>query len=172
MGAEGSTQGLIPGTMIPLFRLPAANRPQQLGPWDYKQNKNLVLFFFHSPACLPCRHLLRDLSTGCSEYHELNTEVLGISQAGIEELRQLQHDLGLQFPLLSDTDGRVVDTYLGHLRSRLLDTAVFVADRYGALYSKTTAADADELPSEREIRDWLWFIEIQCPECFPPEWRL
>ena len=28
------------------------------------------------------------------------------------------------------------------------------------------------LPGETEIRGWLSFIEIQCPECFPPEWPL
>lgn len=97
MDVEGSAQEVKPGKMIPLFRVPAADG-SQLGPWDYKQNKNLVLFFFHSTRCLPCRQLLKDLAKGYSEYPQLNTEVLGISEAAIEELREL----GLPFPLLSD----------------------------------------------------------------------
>jgi peroxiredoxin len=112
------------------------------------------------------------LAKGYSEYPQLNTEVLGISQAGIAELDQIQREWELPFPLLSDIGGKVFGAYLGQTGSGLPKTAVFIADRYGALYASTTAVDADELPSAREIRDWLWFIEIQCPECFPPEWPL
>jgi peroxiredoxin len=172
MVVEASPQELKPGMMIPLFRLPAADRAQQLGPWDYKQNKNLVLFFFHSPPCLVCQQLLRDLAKGYSEYPQLNAEVLAISQAGIEELGQIQRELDLPFPLLSDMGGKVFGAYLGQVGGGLRETGVFVADRYGALYTGATAADADALPTEKEIRDWLTFIEIQCPECFPPEWPL
>ncbi|HEY7616958.1 MAG TPA: redoxin domain-containing protein [Terriglobales bacterium] len=172
MGVEGSAQELNSGKMIPLFRLPAANRPQQLGPWDYDQQKNLVLFFFHSPRCASCRQLLLDLAGGYPEYPQLNTEVLAISQTEIEELGQLQRELGLPFPLLSDMDGKVLSAYLGQSSGGPHETAIFVADRWGALYTGATAADADALPGETEIRDWLSFIEIQCPECFPPEWPL
>ena len=172
MVVEVSAQELKPGKMIPLFRLPATDRQQQLGPWDYKQHKNLVLFFFHSPRCAPCRQLLRDLAKGYSEYPNLNTEVLAISQAGIAELDQLQREVGLPFPLLSDTGGKVFNAYVGRGAGILPETAVFIADRWGALYTRATATDADALPGESEIRDWLSFIEIQCPECFPPEWPL
>ena len=158
--------------MIPLFQLPAVDRPQDLGPWDYKQHNNLVLFFMHSPRCMACRQLLRDLAKGYAEYPQLNAEVLVISRTGIEELRELQRELGLQFPLLSDTDGKVYSAYVGRPAGGLPQTAVFVADRYGVLYYTATATDADALPGEGEIRDWLSFIEIQCPECFPPEWQL
>jgi peroxiredoxin len=172
MDVEASVQELKPGKMLPYFQLPATYRLNHLGPWDYKQHKNLVLFFFHNSWCTPCRQLLGDLAKGYFEYSQLNTEVLAISQAGIEELGQLQRELELPFPLLSDIGGKVFGTYLGQVGSGLPKTAVFIADRYGALYTSATTADADELPSGREIRDWLWFIEIQCPECFPPEWPL
>jgi peroxiredoxin len=173
MVVEASAQELKIGKPIPLFQLPATARSQQLGPWDYKQNNNLVLFFFHSPRCAPCRQLLRDLARGYSEYPQLSTEVLGICEAGIGELSQLQRELGLPFPLLSDVGGKVIGDYLGQKGGGgLAQTAVFVADRYGVLYTSAAATDADELPGEGEIRDWLSFIEIQCPECFPPEWPL
>jgi peroxiredoxin len=172
MVVDASAQVLKPGKMIPPFRLPGANQPQHLGPWDYKQHKNLVLFFFHSPRCAPCRQLLRDLAMDYPEYPQLNAEVLAISQNGIEELSQLQRELGLPFPLLSDIDGKVLSAYLSQAAGRLHETAIFVADRWGSLYTKATATDADALPGEGEIRDWLSFIEIQCPECFPPEWPL
>jgi peroxiredoxin len=172
MVVEGNAQELKPGRVIPLFRLPSANRSQNIGPWDYKQHKNLVLFFFHSPRCAPCRQLLGDLAKGYPEYPQLNAEVLAISRAEVEELRQLQRELDLPFPLLSDMDGKVLIAYLGEAAGGPHETGVFVADRYGALYTGATAADADALPGESEIRDWLSFIEIQCPECFPPEWPL
>ncbi|HEY7913708.1 MAG TPA: redoxin domain-containing protein [Blastocatellia bacterium] len=172
MVVEGNAQELKPGRIIPFFRLPSANRSQDIGPWDYNQHKNLVLFFFHSPQCAPCRQLLLDLARGYPEYAPLNTEVLSISQTGIVELGQLQRELGLPFPLLSDMDGKVFRAYLGHAAGEPHETAIFVADRWGELYTGATAADADALPGESEIRDWLSFIEIQCPECHPPEWPL
>ena len=39
----------------------------------------------------------------------------------------------------------------------------------GALFSKTMGSEMTDLPTDAEIRGWLSFIEIQCPECFPPE---
>ncbi len=172
MSVEARAQEIKTGNLMPLFRLPVVGQPQQLGLWDYKQKKNLVLFFFHGPRCAACQQMLRDLANGYSDYPQLDTEVLAISEAGNEELGQTQLALSLPFPLLSDIGGKVFGTYLGQMGSGSPETAVFVADRYGVLYTKATAADADELPGEREIRDWLSFIEIQCPECFPPEWPL
>ncbi|HJP92867.1 MAG TPA: hypothetical protein VJ875_12995 [Pyrinomonadaceae bacterium] len=34
-----------PGDLMPLFSLPGVNVSGNIGPWDYKQHKNLVLIF-------------------------------------------------------------------------------------------------------------------------------
>jgi peroxiredoxin len=175
-GARMHAEELKPGSMIPSFNLPVANRQGCLGPWDYKQRRNLVLVFFHADHCQACRGLLRELSEGYSEFQRLEAEVLAISQAEVETLRQLAHDLGLPFPVLSDRGGRVFDDYFGgHERLRKIaphGAGVFVADRWGSLFTMKIADRGHSLPGESEIREWLEFIEIQCEECFPPEWPL
>ena len=169
-------EGLKPGSMIPSFNLPVANRQGCLGPWDYKQRRNLVLVFFHADHCQDCRKLLLELSAGYRDYQRLEAEVLAISQAEVETLRRLAHDLGLPFPVLSDRDGRVFDAYfVGHERAAKADphdVGVFVADRWGSIFTTKIAGRGHAMPDESEIREWLEFIEIQCEECFPPEWPL
>ncbi len=103
-------------------------------------------------ACAPFRQLLRDLAKGYTEYPQLNAEVLAISQNGIEELGQLQRELDLPFPLLSDVEGRVLSAYIGQATGGIHETAILVADRWGSLYNKATAADADASPGEEDPR--------------------
>ena len=161
---------LKPGRMIPSFNLPAANRQSCLGPWDYKQHQNLVLVFIHDDQCQACRELLRDLSGCYRECQRLEAEVLAISRSEVETLRQLARDLSLPFPVLSDRDGKVFDDYFDGAAPHV--AGVFVADRWGSLFTTRIADQEHSLPGEPEIREWLEFIEIQCEECFPPEWPL
>ena len=167
---------LSTGQLITNFRLSAANRPGEVGPWDYKQHRNLVLIFFRTLECLKCKQLLREISGHYGEYQQMEAEVLAISSDEIDCLRQLAHDLALPFPILSDGEGAVTDLYLKHIDQRgdsvAFKTAIFVADRWGAVFSATSIEKDEELPPEAEIRDWLEFIEVQCEECFPSEWPL
>jgi hypothetical protein len=52
------------------------------------------------------------------------------------------------------------------------NAAIFVADRWGTIFSTRSIEKAQDLPAEAEIRDWLEFIELQCEECFPSEWTM
>jgi peroxiredoxin len=157
------------GNLIPLFSLPAVNGAGNISPWDYKQHKNLVLIFFRDPECNACLGLLRELASRYEEYRELNAEILAIVNIDLKHLGRLQRELKLPFPLLSDRDAKVFDSYADGSGVAQPIFGVFIADRWGALFSKTLSSEIGELPRNAEIRGWLSFIEIQCPECFPPE---
>ena len=173
MTTATETSKLGRGQLIPNFRLSAANRPGQVGPWDYKQHRNLVLIFFRTLECLKCKQLLREISEHYGEYQQTEAEVLAISSDEIDYLRQLAQDLALPFPLLSDSDRRITNLYLNQGEDWVaFEAAIFVADRWGAVFSTTSIEKDEELPAEAEIRDWLEFIELQCEECFPSEWPL
>lgn len=163
------------GQLIPNFRLPAANRDGQVGPWDYKQHRNLVLIFFRSAECLKCKQLLGEIAEHYGDYEQKEAEVLAISTDELDLLRQLAQDLALPFPVLSDCDGEVTDLYLKHseqIADKIFDVAIFIADRWGSVFSdKRIEIDSDK-PVEAEVREWLEFIELQCEECFPSEWPL
>lgn len=173
MTAQTEVVKLRTGQLIPNFRLSAANRDVQVGPWDYKQHRNLVLIFFRSAECLKCKQLLRNIAEHYGDYKEKEAEVLAISTEEIGCLRQLAQDLALPFPVLSDSDGKVTDLYLKHpepVAEKTFDVAIFVADRWGALFSNKSIEIDHDLPVEAEVREWLEFIELQCEECFPSEW--
>lgn len=176
MTTGAQTVKLSVGQLVPSFRLAAANRQRQLGPWDYKQHRNLVLFFLHSAECRKCRQLLREIAAHYSEYRRMEAEVLAISADEIDHLRQMAQELALPFPVLVDSDGRATDLYLKQA-AQAAETAapaaaVFVADRWGAIFIRKIAEQEHDLPAEEEIREWLEFIELQCEECFPSEWPL
>lgn len=174
MATEVQSTKLSAGQLVPDFRLSAVNRDGQLGPWDYKQHRNLVLVFFRSIESEKCRQLLRAIAKHYAEYQEKEAEVLVISTDRMDRLRQLVQDLALPFPVLSDNEGRVSDLYLPGSRQAgdkaALEAAIFVADRWGAIFYRTSLARDHDLPAEGEIREWLKFIELQCEECFPSEW--
>lgn len=176
MTTATETSKFSTGHLIPNFRLSAANRLGQVGPWDYKQHRNLVLIFFRTLECLKCKQLLREISEHYGEYQQMEAEVLAISSDEIDCLRQLAQDLALPFPVLSDRGGGVTDLYLKHIEQRgdraAFEAAIFVADRWGAVFSIRIIEKDHDLPAEAEIRDWLEFIELQCEECFPSEWPL
>lgn len=161
---------LKPGRLIPAFRLMAANRPEEIGPWNYKQRRNLAIFFFHSAECQRCVDLLREMAANYNEYQRLETEALAIAPDGIDRLRRLAQELALPFPVLADDESKVRDRYMEMTGQS--EAAVVVADRWGAIFACQIAGREHNLPAEVGIREWLEFIELQCEECFPSEWPL
>ena len=157
------------GDLIPSFSLPAVNVSGNISPWDYKQHKNLVLILIRDPGCESCLRLLRELAARYEEYRQLNAEILVAICSDLEQLSKLQNELNLPFPLLSDFDGVVLDSYAAESADTRPEFGVLITDRWGALFSKTISSEMKNLPAEDEIRDWVSFIEIQCSECFPPE---
>ena len=156
------------GDLIPSFSLPGVNVSGQISPWDYKQHKNLVLIFFDI-ICEQCRSLLQELTGHYDEYRELNTEVLAIASGDVKEPHQLQQDLPVPFPLLFDSNREVFALYAGKTANQPSSFGVFITDRWGALFTKIVSTDPKRLTTDSEIRGWLSFIQIQCPECYPPE---
>ncbi|HEY6120237.1 MAG TPA: redoxin domain-containing protein [Pyrinomonadaceae bacterium] len=174
METETTTAKLTTGQLIPNFRLSAVNRDGQVGPWDYKQHRNLVLIFFRSAECLKCQQLFREIAEHYGDYQQKEAEVLAISTDELDRLRQLAEGLALPFPVLSDSDRKVTDLYLKppeEVSEKTFDFAIFVADRWGALFSTKRIEIDHDLPVEAEVRGWLEFIELQCEECFPSEWQ-
>lgn len=163
---------LSPGEILPLFRLPEVNGAGQAGPIDYKQQRNLVLFFFHSAECERCKQLLSEIAVHYGDYREREADVLAISTVEITSLRLLADELALPFPLLSDGDGRVSRRYLNDVENILPQAAIFIADRWGEIFAQEISEADDDMIAESDIREWLDFIEMQCEECFPPEWQI
>ena len=138
---------------------------------DYKQQKNLILFFYNSGQCLSCLERLRAFSTNYDSYKRLNAEVLGISSDPVADSKIIKEEYRLPFPLLSDPEGRQMDR-ITEVVDGVATPSVFVIDRYGSLFNQWIISHEEgDLPEDKVYLQTLEYIEAQCPECgiFPEE---
>ena len=91
-----------------------------------------------------------------SAYEEIaghDAEVLAISLDNIDDAGQMVRELGIPFPVLSDTAGTVPKAYMVYnlLGDRLAAPATFVIDKQGVIRWKHVGRAAGDRPSADEI---------------------
>lgn len=149
--------------MLSAFTLPdSEGRPVSL--WSYRQRLNLVLFFHHGSACSDCREMLRELAAHASVYRDEEAAILAIGPDPLAETRRLAASLSSPYPILSDPSSEAV------ARQGLGVPSLVISDRFGEIWAAWAGDGHEALPSSQEIRRWLEFVELQCPECSAPEW--
>jgi hypothetical protein len=75
--------------------------------------------------------------------------------------------------LACDTNGRAAQEYLGKDvfgPQGLSRVGLFITDRYGELFARWEARDADGLPPLVEALKWLAHTQALCEECNTPQW--
>ena len=120
------------GDVAPDFELPASgNRIVKLS--DFRGKKNVLLAFYPFAFSPVCSLQLPGLQQHLGQFKELNADVLGISIDSRHSHKAFAEHLGLGFPLLSDFDKQVCQTY-GVLREGgFAERAIFVIDRQGVI---------------------------------------
>lgn len=113
--------------------------------------------------------LLHQLALRHAEFKEEETRVLSVLHGSEKAAQAMAGQRGLTFPVLPDADAAVHCALGAATCSAASQPAVFITDRYGEIYAAWTGLDA-RLPSAQELLEWAGFINIQCEECFPPEW--
>ncbi len=161
---EPLVRGPHSGRYLAAFSLPATDgRTVRL--WDYRQRRNVVLFFHHGAGCPRCRAELSRFARHYPAYRERDAEVVAIGPDAPDEQAVLAAALGLTFPLLSDPEADTAD------RQGVDLPAVLVGDRFEEIWAAWSPPDELDLPSQEEVLGWLEFISIQCHNrALPPEW--
>lgn len=150
--------------IIPYFNLPS-NKGKSITPWNYKQRKHLVIYFFGGADCEECKRTLKEFAGNYPEYRRLNSEVLAIGTDSLESLAGLADELDLPFPVLSDETAEVTNKYTGiDPKTKMPYPSIFIADRYGSLEEKWIVSNVDELPGQEEFLSILHLFELRCPE--------
>jgi peroxiredoxin len=150
-------------TLIPVFTLPAATG-NAISTWQYKQRNSLVLLFYRGDRPEAMTYL-RALAEHYPALRAEDAEVLAISPEPVAALHERQIRWQLPFPLLADPDGAVIPRFTCWDAVRHeLRPALYITDRFGALYARYDADHEGELPTPEDIRAELEFIAIQCPE--------
>ncbi|MBS3909999.1 MAG: peroxiredoxin family protein [Actinobacteria bacterium] len=153
-----------PPMMVPYFAL-TSTRGKEVTLWDFKQRKNLLLYFFNGADCRDCRHTLMRLRDDHSRFEQLSTEVIAIGVDEPAPLSALVDALHIPFPVLSDASGAVASKYgLLEKPSAKPMPSVFIADRYGALEASWVVERESELPDQDELLANLQLLELRCPE--------
>jgi len=149
----------------PYFSLPSS-RKEEISLWQFKQKRNLIIIFYHGSKCTLCQKKLEEYSKIYEQAKELEAEILAISFDSTNEIEDYMRKIPLPFPVLSDNKQEVAEkyTYKDYQRNSPVPS-VFITDRFGVLYYQKISREATELPSGKEILDWLIFMNIQCPEC-------
>ena len=120
------------GDLAPDFALPATTE-DSVTLSHYRGRKNVVLAFYPFDWSPVCSLQLPGLQENLTRFKELNAEVLGISIDSRHSHKAFAEHLGLEFPLLSDFDKKVCQTY-GVLREGgFAERAMFVVDRQGVI---------------------------------------
>lgn len=138
VGAKDSaSKGPVVGDPAPTFSAPATTG-DTLSLADFA-GRIVVLYFYpkdNTPGCTAEAKGFRDAE---ADMAALGVQVLGVSLDGLDSHRKFVEKLGLNFPLLSDVDGRIHDAYgawKGGIWGRNpmgVDRSTFVIDRDGVV---------------------------------------
>jgi hypothetical protein len=137
--------------------------------WDFKQKKNLVIAFLDAD-CAMCVDFLRQLAARASDLREKQTVALAVFLAPPPSA--LTDPLPKGIIAGCDMSGYGARAYLredAFSARGLVDRGVFVADRYGELFTQWPLV-AHNFPALKEIFGSLDQIELGGEECSTPAW--
>jgi peroxiredoxin len=155
------------GEVIPYLNLPSSQNGN-VSVWDLKQQKNLVIIFYHGTYCPHCVEKLKEIADAYAKFEELEAEVLAVSFDKLTKLRTLAERTGIPFPLLSDeTEETTATVAYVDLADNVPYPTVLITDRFGVLRYQQIASEAHELLDVEEMLSWLLLIQTECPECSP-----
>jgi len=148
-------------TSAPSFRLDSA-RGEAVALADYRDRSNLVLFFADGVDDETLRRVMDNFQARRHEYQAQNARVLAI----VDDRREEAPADALFPAVLADPGGSTRAAYAGLLPEGMDDAAalVFVLDRYGAPHVAFLSDQPDDPAIHDEALDWLFGIELECPE--------
>ncbi|TNE62172.1 MAG: redoxin domain-containing protein [Bacteroidetes bacterium] len=148
-----------PGDKAPEFTLRASDK-SQIHLKDYR-GKNVLLLFFPLAFTGVCTKELQEMNASLAEYEKLNTQLLAVSVDSIYALERWKHDLGFDFPMLSDFNKTVSRKYGCLYKDFVFEMkgvskrSAFVIDKEGTIRYAEVLENAGELPDFLAIRKIL-----------------
>jgi hypothetical protein len=131
---------------------------------DFRGKQNLVLIFIRGtsdPLSGPQAQLLQSLSEKSEEVQRQETRVIVV--VGSEQLPTV---LALSPALVTavDDSGVMLDV------AAVIGTTIYITDKFREVFHVYRVGEGEMLPTAKDILSWVEFVEMQCPECHPPEW--
>jgi peroxiredoxin len=104
------------GQVAPPFRLPSGQGPE-VALADYRDRKNVIVWFTKGMACPFCRQQMSQLARGYGEFATRDAEIVEVTNSTPERARVYAQKFGLRYPYLCDPDHGVRRAWGLSLRS-------------------------------------------------------
>ncbi|AFZ43660.1 alkyl hydroperoxide reductase/ Thiol specific antioxidant/ Mal allergen [Halothece sp. PCC 7418] len=140
----------------PTFSLPTNTGDGEISLSDYN-GKWVVLYFYPEDFTSGCTLEAKRFQQDLSKYQARNTQIIGVSADDVQSHEEFCDELGVEFPLLADTDGSVSKAYGSWLGIRslrhtyLIDPNGILRERFigvkPPIHSRQVLARLDELQS-------------------------
>jgi peroxiredoxin Q/BCP len=123
---------LKPGDAAPAFEAPSWDG-STVRLSDFAGNRNVALYFYVRDNTSGCTRQARSLRDAVDELDKRDTTVIGVSTDDLESHKRFATNNELNFPLLSDTDGKIAGAY-GVLRETgRAERATFLIGKDGSI---------------------------------------
>jgi peroxiredoxin Q/BCP len=122
------------GSPAPAFMLPTNSGDGDVSLADFRGQWVVLYFYpkdFTSGCTLEAQRFQRDIE----DYRDRNAQIIGISADSVESHEQFCDAEGLEFPLLSDPDGRVSKAYSSWLGAASL-RHTYIIDPVGKIQAR------------------------------------
>ncbi|MCB0530828.1 MAG: peroxiredoxin [Saprospiraceae bacterium] len=150
---------LNPGDTAPDFTLRASDK-SQIKLSDFR-GKNVVLLFYPLAFTGVCTKELSLMRDSLAEYEALDAQLLAISVDSIYALEKWKHELGFNFPMLSDFNKTVSKKYDALYKTFVYEMkgvskrSAVVIDKDGVIRYAEVLENAGELPNFEAVRSVL-----------------
>jgi peroxiredoxin len=114
------------------------------------QRGQVLVVEFWAPWCVACRALIPHMTQWHAQYAARGLRVVGITTDPVPRAASAARQLGLEYPVASDTSGKTMMAY----QARAIP-AVFVIDRAGTVRDVMVGFDAERLPKLDALVDRL-----------------
>lgn len=142
---------LTPGDAAPDFTAQVTDG-SHVALHDYKGKSNVVLYFYPEDMTGGCTIEACNFRDDQSQYKTANTVVFGVSMDPIEMHKQFTEKDKLNFPLLVDTDRKIIDAYGVPVDGHHAKRWTFLIGKDGKIAKVYQKVDA-RLHSEELLKD-------------------
>jgi peroxiredoxin Q/BCP len=124
---------LKPGDRAPAFS-GAASDGSTISLRDFRDKKNLVLYFYPMDNTPGCTREARAFRDAADRFKNAGTAIVGVSTQSIDSHKRFSANNELPFPLIADTDKKISSAY-GVLKEngKTAERATFLVDKKGKI---------------------------------------
>jgi len=148
------------GSFAPEFEFPDQHE-RVIRLTDFKDNKNIVIFFFESSLAPVCINELEAFNKAYSQFSDLDTVIIGVSSDDVISLNLATAKRKLHFSLVSDISQQIRKLF--HVRPRfgsLPGRVTYVIDKKGLIQNVISSVFESKVHVEESLKS-IRELEIQ-----------